>query len=339
MAAGLRCLAGDVVSRWGRTGSSLDGRGHLPAALDILYIAGFTRSGSTLLDRLLGQVPGLRSLGEMRNIWSRGFVDDELCGCGQRFSACPFWRDVAVAGNVPVDAAERAAIAGRAARLDRTRNVPLLLATGPSRPPLRRAEHLARLGDLYRAVAGVSGCAWLVDSSKQASYAAVLTEVPGLRLHVVHLIRDSRAVAHSWSRPKRRADTGREGELMPLVSARRAAVRWSYHNFAVELMARRAETRQRVRYEDLVVEPERVLRFVLLGAGAPAPPSFDFLSDDGAELAPAHTVSGNPIRLGTGPTPMRLDDEWATAMPGRDARAVSSLTSPLLRRYGYRVRP
>ena len=46
-------------------------------------------------------------------------------------------------------------------------------------------------------------------------------------------------------------------------------------------------------------------------------------------------VAGSPARMSAGPTPVRLDNEWATAMNRREVRVVSGLTAPLLGRYGY----
>ena len=41
----------------------------------VLYVAGAGRSGSTLLDNLLGQIPGFFSAGELRYVWERGLID------------------------------------------------------------------------------------------------------------------------------------------------------------------------------------------------------------------------------------------------------------------------
>jgi hypothetical protein len=38
----------------------------------------------------------------------------------------------------------------------------------------------------------------------------------------------------------------------------------------------------------------------------------------------------------TGRMPLRLDEEWRTALPSRLRRFVSAATWPLRRRYGYR---
>ena len=46
------------------------------ARVRVLYIGGWGRSGSTLLDRVLGQVPGVVSLGEVRELWQRGWAEN-----------------------------------------------------------------------------------------------------------------------------------------------------------------------------------------------------------------------------------------------------------------------
>ena len=60
----------------------------------VLYLGGIGRSGSTLLERMLGQIPGTCSLGEVVHLWARGIRDNERCGCGDTFHACPFWTSV-----------------------------------------------------------------------------------------------------------------------------------------------------------------------------------------------------------------------------------------------------
>ncbi|MCZ3387336.1 MAG: sulfotransferase, partial [Actinomycetia bacterium] len=62
--------------------------------MPIVYIGGQGRSGTTLLERALGELPGVVSLGETVHLWDRGLRDDELCGCTEPFGSCPFWRSV-----------------------------------------------------------------------------------------------------------------------------------------------------------------------------------------------------------------------------------------------------
>ena len=66
--------------------------------IKVLYIGGYGRSGSTLLDRLLGQMQGFHSVGEMWNIWQKCFIENQLCGCGKPFQECDFWSAVVEEG-------------------------------------------------------------------------------------------------------------------------------------------------------------------------------------------------------------------------------------------------
>src|SRR5205085_9040571 len=86
----------------------------LRSAMDrVVFLAGLGRSGTTLLERALAELPGVQALGEVNHLWRRSLVDDELCGCGEPFSRCPHWRavgDRAFGGwdNVDVSAVEAA---------------------------------------------------------------------------------------------------------------------------------------------------------------------------------------------------------------------------------------
>src|SRR5215472_10332799 len=60
----------------------------------VIYIAGSGRSGSTLLERALGELPGVVNVGELMDLFRRTVAHGERCGCGQSFADCPFWAGV-----------------------------------------------------------------------------------------------------------------------------------------------------------------------------------------------------------------------------------------------------
>jgi len=60
----------------------------------VIYIAGSGRSGSTLVERTLGAIPGWVNIGELIELFRKPSVAAELCGCGQPFSSCVFWYEV-----------------------------------------------------------------------------------------------------------------------------------------------------------------------------------------------------------------------------------------------------
>lgn len=77
------------VTAWFRKGSNVNRE-----KIKVLFIGGYGRSGSTLLDRMLGQMEGFFSAGELRYIWDRSFAENQLCGCGKPFKKCAFWSTV-----------------------------------------------------------------------------------------------------------------------------------------------------------------------------------------------------------------------------------------------------
>jgi sulfotransferase family protein len=301
----------------------------------ILLIAGYLRTGSTLLERLLGQIDGITATGELRYVWTNGFQLNHLCGCGVPFRSCPFWRSVvdeAFGGFEGVDV-DRLAHLQRS--VDRLWHVPQI-AIRRRLPRMERKldEYLAPMELLYRAIQAVSGAEIIVDSSKAPSHGFLLRSVAGLDVDVVHLVRDSRAVAYSWRRLKMKPEVHWELGYMPRYGPARSAFEWSVMNLASHALGRRRGKYQRLRYEDLADQPRAVMTEVLVTLRYPDN-GLEFLSGDMANLRPDHTVSGNPMRFETGPVRVAPDVAWEREMRRRDKRLVTAMTWPLLRAYGY----
>jgi hypothetical protein len=318
------------------------------APVRVLYLGGLGRSGTTLLERLLGELPGAVSLGEVVHLWERGLVDGERCGCGQSFHDCPFWSEVgkvAFGGWDQVDIERFRAVR---ASLDRIRHIPALaLPTLPAATRGRLDAYVSYYTRLYRAVRQVSGAPVLIDSSKHASLAFCLRWAGEgeLDLRVLHVVRDSRGVAYSWTKQVRRPEAvgqaaGGAGEFMAQWSPAKAAAHWNTENGAFALLARRGVPTTLARYEEFLRKPVDSLRRIARFAGLPADDAaLGFLTEtDGgitARLSGNHTASGNPMRFRTGPILLRRDDSWRTRLALVDRRRVTAITFPLLRHYGY----
>jgi hypothetical protein len=300
----------------------------------VLYVGGIGRSGSTLLDRMLGQLPGFVSVGELVFLWERGLGANERCGCGATFRDCPFWTAVGARAFGGWDRVDLSAVLARKARVDRNRFVPALMARGllPAFDARRRA-HAEMLAPLYRAIHQESGADVVVDSSKHVSTAAVLRTASGVDLRIVRLIRDPRGVAHSWAKHVGRPDVDGTAEMARIRPAR-AAARWLAYNAMMEVV-RLGRPSALVRYETLVGDPETTLRSLAGLAGRPVDPPLTFLEQGRVRLEPAHTVAGNPLRFRNGWLDLRLDDEWTRDMARRDQRVVTGLTLPALAAFGY----
>jgi len=307
------------------------------APVRVLFIGGLGRSGSTLLDRMLGQLDGVWSLGELVHIWQRGLKENNLCGCGRRFRDCHFWRRVgeeAFGGWKAVDVDEVLALKQA---VDRNRCVPLMCLPAlwpPYRAKLRR--YLDLLDRLYRAVRQVAGAPLLVDASKHASHAFLLRGMPGLDLRLVHLVRDSRGVAFSWGKLMRRLEVVDAEALMATTTPLRMSARYLAYNSLFHLLRGLGVPTLLLRYESLVRRPAAELHRVLGHAGRPAADGeLGFVGDGWVELGTSHALAGNPMRFERGRVPLRLDEEWRGKMRRRHRLLTAGSTWPLLLRYGY----
>lgn len=299
--------------------------------IKVLYIAGSGRTGSTILERALGQLDHIGAYGELRYIWERGYGQNWPCGCGQPFHECAFWQavldDVFDGQPVPIDDVLKL---NRA--VDRTRHIPQIL--GLRRTP-QFTEYTALLQKLYAAMVRVSGKPVLVDASKFDSTGFILSQMPGIELHVLHLVRDSRAVAFSWQRRKmHRLSDGREQPQLQR-SPISAALQYLKLNLLAEFMRFYAASYQRVRYEDFMRDPQGTVARILQPIGE-AETDLSFITPASVTInTPTHSVAGNPNRLDYGEIPLRMDDEWQRNLSARDYALVTLLTLPALLRYGY----
>ncbi|MDP9240903.1 MAG: sulfotransferase, partial [Actinomycetota bacterium] len=234
----------------------------------VLYVGGMPRSGSTLTDLMLDRLPGHVSVGELFYLWRNGVVHDGLCACGEAFSHCPFWTAVGerAFGGWDVPAAHR--VMALQQTVDATARIPMLLS--PWRPPgFARAvgEYAGVLRALYSAIAEISGASVIVDSSKRPSLAFVLLKTRGIHLTVAQVVRDPRGVAYSFSKHVDLPPGAALGSQMPRSSTLKVSRRWVTVNALIGTLSRMGVPSARVRYEDLVRQPERELSRVAAAEG------------------------------------------------------------------------
>jgi len=306
-------------------------------AVTVLFVAGMPRSGSTLFDLMVGQLPGHFEVGELFYLWQAGPLRDQRCACGEHFSACPFWRQVgqvAFGGWDQVDPTEFMRLQEQVdatARLGR-----YALRRFSPQHAAKVARYTSVVRRLYAAVAQVSGADIVVDSSKRPSTAALLRSTPGVDLRVALVVRDPRGVVNSWNREVPLPEATGPRSYLKRRPLRQIARRWMTVNLMFEVFAAQGTPTVRVRYEDLVRRPDEAMRAVLALVGRPTTArALSFLDGTTMTTGGSHAVAGGRIRMRTGPLHLRLDEAWRTELP-RWRRAVTVLVCwPLMRKYGY----
>lgn len=300
----------------------------------ILYIAGAGRSGSTLLEILLGNLPNYFSIGEARHFFEYLPIDGKLCGCGSLLASCPFWSAVSeqLQRNPDVDL-ERAARLSLA--LNRTRHT-WQLQSGPRSKQWKKdtVELVGYLSHLYHAVWQQSGQKIIVDSSKVPSHLHLLSQVEDLDLRTLHLLRDGRAVAYSWSKRRKRQPAPGGGYVeLPQRSPYRAMTTWMAENLLVSRIGRRLPWYTTLYYESFTENPQKVLAGSLNELGLKA--DLALLNNDELDLNNSHSVGGNPLRFQQKRQKIVRDEKWRIAMDPLTKTAITLLGAPLLLRYGY----
>jgi Sulfotransferase family len=299
--------------------------------LQLLYIAGFSRCGSTILSNVLGEIPGLMNAGELMYIWDQMTLPHGICGCGTHVTRCEIWRQVLVEAFGPdVNVDSQAMIQLRDSHWQ-SRKVPVWLSLASARRRLRAEmdSYLRNLERLYAAIQQVLPGRIIIDSSKNPFYLYMLSMLPNVDIAVVHIVRDPRANAFSWLSHK---------DGFASQSVWRSSLSWDARNYVLALLARQFRGRHlTLKYEDFVAEPKRWLHAIAGLIGHPQT-DFPFVTEAGLELGPNHCVYGNPDLFRKGPIKLRLDDRWK-AMRKRDRYITTALTWPLMSRFGYSFQP
>jgi hypothetical protein len=306
------------------------------APVRVVYIAGAGRSGSTVLGMLLGALPGTAAVGELRHMWRRGVLDDELCGCGERFSACPFWTQVGELAFGGWANAPAVRMIELQREVDRFRRIPAVAAGRLApRTHARVREYVDTVARVYRAVSETAGDAVVVDTGKSVAFAAMTGRHPGLDVRVLHLVRDPRAVSYSWTRRRAMPEVHSGEAYMATFSPFQSSLVWLGNNAAADALRLIGMPVTDLRYESLVGSPrDRALARI---AGALGRPSSELaaLAEDEVAIGVQHTVAGNPARFSNGHVRLRADEEWRTGMRQSDRRVVETVTLPMLLRFGY----
>jgi Sulfotransferase family len=291
------------------------------ARVRVIYVAGVSHTGSTLLGHILGELEETCYAGEIRNTWQRGILENRICTCNARFAECAFWRTVVE--HLPFAAEQQAE---KLSGLYREAVRPSLgfPLTGTEMRQVDRTAFAAPTEALYAATSDVAGVRQLVDSSKSPLYAAFLRRLPTIDLRVVHIVRDPRATVYSHFR---RHSFG-YGETFKL------SLWWLRSNVAIEKLGGTGVPYARIRYEDLVEDPAGSLYQITGALGL----SRSRLPIEGrvARLSKKHIISGNRARGEVGAITLRNDSEWRSGLPPRMQAIARGTTLPLLGRYGYK---
>lgn len=299
----------------------------------VLQILGKGRSGSTLLDALLGQFQGVFSSGELWRL-PEVVAEDRRCTCGAIYAECEVWgRVLSGLRRAAIDLADLA----HAQQITMNWHAAPRIGLTTRRRPQGAYELRVRLAQqLYKIIADVTRTSVIVDSSKWPWDPVLLSHGEDLDMSAVHLVRDPRAVAYSWHRHKRFRDGS--SKTMDRHSVVHSSLSWIVRNLSVEFVAGTTDIPVKlVRYEDLVSQPRPLISELARFTGQDEA-DLTWLSDSSVALSPLHLVAGNPDRPLGGRLEIRPDTDWISGLTKSRRRVVEALSWWLMRRYRYHLR-
>lgn len=307
----------------------------------VVFLLSPNRSGSTLLDQLLGAHPDVTSLGEVH--WMAAYVREDrelynpahplVCSCGSRVLDCSFWREVAAVLNQPLDQLKLRLDLTNSPGLTRKTGLAAKLARQPyralvSHPWLFRSAAVQRFfggprlasdtARLFDAIFDVTGSRYLVDSCKTPyRFRAIYDQEPN-RARAILLARDYRAVAHSIVK--------RGGSL------KQSGLAWKRDTEAIEALTSDIpdEHKYRLTYESLCLDPrsemERICRFLDL--------EFSEVMLERPTTG-IHHIGGSPSKFDPSKAAIKLDESYKRAFSNSELADLRRIVGEVAEVWGY----
>lgn len=308
----------------------------MPDKIKVIYILGEGRSGSTLVERILGQHTNIFAAGELRHIWERSFNENQLCSCGIEFKKCDIWQEVLE--NFKIKNIDTNKLIHAQEKIGRIRHFFTLKSIKKNNaytdnPYLM--EIINTYYELYSAILKTTKQQYVLDASKHPIFAYLLSMHPKIDLTLLHLVRDVRGVAYSWRKKKIRPEITTHQEFMPRYSAAYTAINWDIVNYIGNYMKKEIDSYTLLRYEDIIQHPKVEVRNIFKLLQLADETESIFIDETTVFLNQNHTVSGNPMRFKIGPVNLALDEEWKIKMTNIDKSITNILSFPFLKKYKY----
>ncbi|MEZ4697573.1 MAG: sulfotransferase [Rhodothermales bacterium] len=308
--------------------------------LNLIYVASIGRSGSTLLECMLGAHSKMASAGELE-IWPHEIMDGGVLptGSGKYVQEDPFWMEMERRVD-PLKQPEpqihffrEAHNAGRTLRTERIaefKNKPLSATVNEQIRQFgqNNYEVFSNFLDLIAEQEGERPN-WVVDASKDPYRLLWLVRSGLFNVKVVQLVKDPRGFIYSVTKPHIHAEDFALHRRLWWTF--RQAGAWSIRNHLIAEVAEHhlpPEDYLLVQYEELASDPEGTFGRVCNMIGA----EFEQQAVDNFREGSPYAIAGNPMRQRSGG--IKLDEKWKTTLPTTSRLLTTAITSVNMKRFG-----
>lgn len=285
---------------------------------------GCGRSGTTILDIILGNHSGFLSLGELNNAMD-AWHKKETCSCGLPLRECKVWKNVGniFFGNDSGD--EHYKIARY--QNDIERQVSILKHILGLYDLSVIYEYNSYIYRIFRLLKESSSAKAIIDSSKSVGRALTLLKNAKIDVQIIHLVRDPRGVYFSFQK---------KNLITPTMNIWSLILYWNSVNLLASLIGLRFGHKKvlRVRYEDLISKTDKTIDNIT-----------DFINEDLSDvkrklkneepMEMGHLASGNRIRKQKIPLKLQPDFKWIKRVKLHQQIIIDTFCLPLMIAYRY----
>lgn len=298
----------------------------------IIYIMGHSRSGSTILNIMLGTLDNVAAAGETGNFYRSALLNDEFCSCGERFSKCEFWSPIknSVQQKLTTQVSEYIAYSRQ---VENWRN--LLFPGRMKRLDLSEKDYINSADYLYKTIFEKASASTLVDASKDPMRFHWLRKNDKYAFTLLHIVRDPRAVCWSQMQSfKKDLSSGLERDFKGKSIA--STIKSLYVNaYTCERMKRKESNHLTINYDQLACGDTQPLTDIgrITGLNVDA---LQLKVTQRKELVQFHNAAGNRLRMNKSIT-VNYDNSWKTGLSKLQYLVITLVTLPLLFKYKFPV--
>lgn len=281
--------------------------------IPIIYLLGAGRSGTTILATVMNAHPKVQTVGELHQYFDH-ISGANKCSCGNDLANCEFWG--AISHQYSDSLKQLSNWRQICKEKEAHSNIPKYLV---SKKEVKVYSNIQER--LFSTISEEINKNWILDSSKYIGRYLLLKRNKNLQLKGIYVVRDVRGVITSF---KKQVQTFRNPLstifYYLIVNATAQWVCWTDHNVT------------KVRYEDFMEDPEKVLRRV-----------YDKISLDlneevslPEEFVMPHIIGGNRMRS-QNKIKLLYDVKWKWELSMWQKTLYYCLASPIMLLNGYKI--
>lgn len=311
--------------------------------INLVYIASIGRSGSTLLESMLGAHTHVQTMGEL-HIWPHEIEAGGVrpCSCGEFVDKCTFWSEMQRRVNPLKQPSPRLHFFREKHNAGRTLRLQRLKAYKPNAAiDAKEQRDIDTYGqnnyEIFKHFLDVmkeqldESPAWIVDASKDP-YRLLWLKRSGLfNIKVIHLVKNPNAFIYSVTKHLILDERGFNLHKRMYYTARQS-VAWIIQNALFSKIASNVlapEDYLLIKYETLASEPKKTFQAVCDLMDVP----YEEQAVEDFRSGSVHTIAGNPMRYEK--RGIVLDEKWKTRLPQSSKTLASLLTAVNKSDYGY----